>query len=50
MEPSALDGVRDAVRGLSGFEARFSHFPIVGQCPHCAPSGTRPLNKGGPSP
>jgi Fur family ferric uptake transcriptional regulator len=36
VEPAALDGVRDAVRDLSGFEARFSHFPIVGLCPRCA--------------
>jgi Fe2+ or Zn2+ uptake regulation protein len=36
VEPSSLDGVREAVRELSGFEARFSHFPIVGLCPDCA--------------
>jgi len=36
VEPSSLDGVRDRVRELSGFEARFSHFPIVGLCPDCA--------------
>ena len=36
VEPSSLDGVRDAVRELSGFEARFSHFPIVGLCARCA--------------
>lgn len=36
VDPSSLDGVRDAVRELSGFEARFSHFPIVGLCPRCA--------------
>jgi Fur family ferric uptake transcriptional regulator len=36
VEPAALDGVRAQVRELSGFEARFSHFPIVGLCPHCA--------------
>jgi Fur family ferric uptake transcriptional regulator len=36
VDPTALDGVRDAVRALSGFEARFSHFPIVGLCPRCA--------------
>ena len=35
VEPAALDGVRDAVRDLSGFEARFSHFPIVGLCARC---------------
>jgi Fur family ferric uptake transcriptional regulator len=36
VDPAALDGVRDQVRELSGFEARFSHFPIVGLCPRCA--------------
>jgi len=36
VEPAALDGVRDAVRDVSGFEARFSHFPIVGLCARCA--------------
>jgi Fur family ferric uptake transcriptional regulator len=36
VEPAALDEVRDAVREISGFEARFSHFPIVGLCGRCA--------------
>ncbi len=36
VEPSSLDGVREKVRELSGFEARFSHFPIVGLCARCA--------------
>ena len=36
VEPSTLDGVRAEVRELSGFEARFSHFPIVGLCARCA--------------
>ena len=36
VDPAALDGVRDAVRELSGFDARFSHFPIVGLCQRCA--------------
>jgi Fur family ferric uptake transcriptional regulator len=35
VDPAALDGVREVVRGLSGFEARFSHFPIVGLCARC---------------
>lgn len=35
VDPAALDGVREQVRGLSGFEARFSHFPIVGLCADC---------------
>ncbi|MFP5361519.1 MAG: Fur family transcriptional regulator [Thermoleophilia bacterium] len=45
VEPAALDPVRDAVRDLSGFEARFSHFPIVGLCARCAKkrrNGARP--------
>jgi len=36
VDPSQLDGVREQVRELSGFEARFSHFPIVGLCADCA--------------
>lgn len=36
VDPAALDGVREAVRELSGFEARFSHCPIIGRCPECA--------------
>ena len=36
VEPAALDTVRDSIRKLAGFEARFSHFPIVGLCPRCA--------------
>lgn len=36
VEPELLDGVRDGVREISGFEARFSHFPIVGLCARCA--------------
>ena len=37
--PESLDGVRAAVRAATGFEARFSHFPIVGLCPRCAAAG-----------
>ncbi|MDP2711892.1 MAG: Fur family transcriptional regulator [Solirubrobacteraceae bacterium] len=36
VQPQALDPVRDSVRELTGFEARFSHFPIVGLCAACA--------------
>lgn len=36
IEPSALDHARAAIRDASGFEARFSHFPIVGLCRRCA--------------
>jgi Fur family transcriptional regulator, ferric uptake regulator len=34
--PEELDGVRDGIRREFGFEARWSHFPIVGLCPDCA--------------
>jgi Fur family ferric uptake transcriptional regulator len=36
VDPAALEAVRAAVLELSGFRARFSHFPIVGLCPKCA--------------
>ncbi|ADB52706.1 Fe2+/Zn2+ uptake regulation protein-like protein [Conexibacter woesei DSM 14684] len=39
LEPAQLDGVRAAVRAATGFEARFSHFPIVGLCAGCAREG-----------
>jgi Fur family ferric uptake transcriptional regulator len=35
VEPSALDGARDAIREAFGYEARFTHFPIHGRCPDC---------------
>ena len=34
--PDELETVRAAVRAATGFEARFSHFPIVGLCSRCA--------------
>jgi Fur family ferric uptake transcriptional regulator len=34
--PAQLDGVRAAVERATGFQARFSHFPIVGLCGECA--------------
>ena len=36
VEPHALDGVRRLIRADLGYEARFSHFPIVGLCRECA--------------
>jgi len=35
LPPSELDGVRDRVREETGWEARFTHFPISGLCPDC---------------
>jgi Fe2+ or Zn2+ uptake regulation protein len=37
--PAALDEVRDALRASFGWEARFTHFPVVGACPSCRSAG-----------
>jgi Fur family ferric uptake transcriptional regulator len=34
--PATLDGVRDELRRAFGWEAHFTHFPIVGACPACS--------------
>lgn len=36
VRPSVLAATRAAIREATGFEARFSHFPIMGLCPDCA--------------
>jgi Fur family ferric uptake transcriptional regulator len=36
VEPRQLDPAREAVRSRFGYEARFSHFPLMGLCPDCA--------------
>ena len=52
--PGELDAAREQIRSRFGFEARFSHFPIVGLCERCARasgrSGERPNggSHGGP--
>jgi Fur family ferric uptake transcriptional regulator len=35
LSAEALTGIRAAVRAATGFDASFSHFPIVGRCPDC---------------
>ena len=35
LEPEALDVICAAIQRLTGFEARLSHFPIVGRCADC---------------
>lgn len=35
LEPSELDPVRAGIRRRFGYEARFTHFAIVGRCPRC---------------
>jgi len=39
VEPAELDGARREIRSSFGYEARFSHFPIVGLCERCARNG-----------
>ncbi|MDQ6745654.1 MAG: transcriptional repressor [Actinomycetota bacterium] len=34
--PDQLDPLRRTIRERFGFQARFTHFPIVGLCEHCA--------------
>jgi|SRR5215211_2944914 len=36
VEPETLDSARAALRDATGWDARFTHFPIVATCPSCA--------------
>jgi Fur family ferric uptake transcriptional regulator len=36
VDESQLDDVRDLLKARFGYEAHFSHFPIVGLCAACA--------------
>jgi Fur family transcriptional regulator, ferric uptake regulator len=36
LTPEQLDPVREQIKHLFGYEARFTHFAIVGLCPDCA--------------
>jgi Fur family transcriptional regulator, ferric uptake regulator len=38
VEPARLERARDTIRADFGYEARFTHFPIVGVCAECAKS------------
>ncbi len=42
LAPKELDPVRSRIRKRFGYEARFSHFPIVGLCADCAARETSP--------
>jgi Fur family ferric uptake transcriptional regulator len=35
VEPAQLDRAREVIRADLGYEARFTHFPIVGRCAAC---------------
>ncbi|MGI8944737.1 MAG: Fur family transcriptional regulator [Thermoleophilaceae bacterium] len=36
VDPARLDPVREQVRAAFGYHVRFSHFPMLGLCSHCA--------------
>jgi Fur family ferric uptake transcriptional regulator len=36
-DPRQLDSARAEIRDRFGYEAHFTHFPIVGVCPECRP-------------
>jgi Fur family ferric uptake transcriptional regulator len=36
VEPSEMDDLRALIQERFGYEARFSHFPILGLCADCA--------------
>ena len=36
VEPSEMDDLRELIHERFGYEARFSHFPILGLCADCA--------------
>jgi Fur family transcriptional regulator, ferric uptake regulator len=40
VEPSEMDDLRALIHERFGYEARFSHFPILGLCADCAREGT----------
>jgi hypothetical protein len=49
LDPSELDPVRDQIRERFGFQARFSHFPVVGLCRRCAAAGSGRSGTPGPT-
>jgi Fur family ferric uptake transcriptional regulator len=50
VSPEELDDVRQLVRERFGYEARFSHFPLVGLCEECArTSGAAETDRAEPS-
>jgi Fur family transcriptional regulator, ferric uptake regulator len=35
VDPDEMETVRSEIRKRFGYEARFSHFPVLGSCPDC---------------
>jgi Fur family ferric uptake transcriptional regulator len=50
VERAALDPVRETVRRAFGYRARFSHFPIHGQCADCTRAGESTSQSRAPTP
>lgn len=46
VEPKALDRARAAIKRQTGWEARFSHFPVAGLCPSCATAAQESGDRG----
>ncbi len=46
LEPERLDPVRKRIDELFGYQARFTHFAIVGVCPGCANAPPRTPGRG----
>jgi Fur family ferric uptake transcriptional regulator len=42
VEPERIDPVRGRIRELFGYEARFTHFALVGTCARCSRDHPRP--------
>jgi Fe2+ or Zn2+ uptake regulation protein len=40
LAPERLRAARETIRRETGFEVRFTHFPLVGICPDCAESAS----------
>jgi Fe2+ or Zn2+ uptake regulation protein len=47
LTPEQLEPVRDQIRALFGYSARFSHHAIVGLCAACAAEGSAPRRRRG---
>lgn len=49
VEPKQMDHIRSLIRHRFGYEASFSHFPIIGLCAHCAEEEPATTNAEEPS-
>jgi Fur family ferric uptake transcriptional regulator len=47
VDAARLDPLRERIKEEFGYEARFSHFPIIGLCASCAREARSPSKRGG---